>query len=344
MFRFFSKMRYQLAAENRVAKYLRYAIGEILLVVIGILIALQVNNWNTEQKNRKEYLKTIESLKQDLRQNISLANSAIQDAYLRDSMITLVRNKEVTREMYRRNQTLRNLIERLWFYSPIEDNLLAAINSENQAPDIYKPAIRDFKTLKAQIVRWENSYTKSTQKIIDYDNSLAENYFWYNEDDSVSIESKIDYLLNNQYYGNKVKIFKNGYLNNNVYDISMIRNLSVAILVKLARLENDPETNINDLIRQLRLNPYKPEFDTASTPVNQKINFRVSQLWFNGSDQPVEITTLAQKDEELRGTWNLEPGRYRLATLGDGELVKVEFENGKSEMYRSVADGYLLIE
>ncbi len=50
MLRFFSKRRYQLAAENRAAKYLRYAIGEILLVVIGILIALQVNNWNERLK------------------------------------------------------------------------------------------------------------------------------------------------------------------------------------------------------------------------------------------------------------------------------------------------------
>jgi len=54
MLRFFSKMRYKLAAENRPAKYVRYAIGEILLVVIGILIALQVNNWNQERIDLKE--------------------------------------------------------------------------------------------------------------------------------------------------------------------------------------------------------------------------------------------------------------------------------------------------
>ncbi len=46
----FRRIRQQLAAQNNVAKYMRYAIGEILLVVIGILIALQVNNWNQERK------------------------------------------------------------------------------------------------------------------------------------------------------------------------------------------------------------------------------------------------------------------------------------------------------
>ena len=36
--------------ENKTGKYLKYAIGEIVLVVIGILIALQINNWNEERK------------------------------------------------------------------------------------------------------------------------------------------------------------------------------------------------------------------------------------------------------------------------------------------------------
>ena len=60
MFRFFSKIRYQLAAENKVGRYLRYAIGEILLVVIGILIALSINNWN---ENRKQHIKDLDFLK-----------------------------------------------------------------------------------------------------------------------------------------------------------------------------------------------------------------------------------------------------------------------------------------
>ena len=50
MLRFFRNIIKELAAENKVTAYLRYAIGEIILVVIGILIALQINNWNERRK------------------------------------------------------------------------------------------------------------------------------------------------------------------------------------------------------------------------------------------------------------------------------------------------------
>lgn len=53
MIHFFRKIRYQLMEKNNTLKYLKYAIGEIVLVVIGILIALQINSWN---QGRKESL------------------------------------------------------------------------------------------------------------------------------------------------------------------------------------------------------------------------------------------------------------------------------------------------
>lgn len=53
MIRFFRSLRQQLFTENRTGKYITYAIGEIVLVVIGILIALQINTWSNEQDDRK---------------------------------------------------------------------------------------------------------------------------------------------------------------------------------------------------------------------------------------------------------------------------------------------------
>ncbi len=54
MLHFFRKIRRQLAHDNQFLKYSRYALGEIVLVVIGILIALQINNWNEDRKMQKE--------------------------------------------------------------------------------------------------------------------------------------------------------------------------------------------------------------------------------------------------------------------------------------------------
>ena len=55
MIKFFRKIRYDLMEKNKTGKYLKYAIGEIILVVIGILIALSINNWNDKRiKQKKE--------------------------------------------------------------------------------------------------------------------------------------------------------------------------------------------------------------------------------------------------------------------------------------------------
>lgn len=51
MIKFFRKLRLSLLSEGKIGNYLKYAIGEIILVVIGILIALQINNWNIARKN-----------------------------------------------------------------------------------------------------------------------------------------------------------------------------------------------------------------------------------------------------------------------------------------------------
>ena len=53
MIKFFRKIRYNLMETGKTTKYFKYAIGEIILVMIGILLALQVNNWNTQRLNRQ---------------------------------------------------------------------------------------------------------------------------------------------------------------------------------------------------------------------------------------------------------------------------------------------------
>lgn len=66
MFKFFRRIRQKLISENKFSQYLLYAIGEIILVVIGILIALQINNYSEQKKERKQEIILLQNLSKDV--------------------------------------------------------------------------------------------------------------------------------------------------------------------------------------------------------------------------------------------------------------------------------------
>jgi hypothetical protein len=68
---FIRKLRRRLLMENALGKYLAYAVGEIVLVVIGILIALQINNYNDQRKDRARELGYLANVRADLAANIT---------------------------------------------------------------------------------------------------------------------------------------------------------------------------------------------------------------------------------------------------------------------------------
>jgi hypothetical protein len=90
MIGFFRKIRKKLADDNKPMKYMRYAIGEILLVVIGILIALQINNWNESKKLRIRETVLLTELKSNLNLNIENLENDISTQILGASCIDYI--------------------------------------------------------------------------------------------------------------------------------------------------------------------------------------------------------------------------------------------------------------
>ncbi|WP_127020500.1 DUF6090 family protein [Flagellimonas beolgyonensis] len=88
MLKFFRKIRRDLLSEGKTGKYLKYAVGEIVLVVIGILIALQINNWNENRKDARMEIQVLQEISENLGEDIlSLEN----DVYLNKISIDNVR-------------------------------------------------------------------------------------------------------------------------------------------------------------------------------------------------------------------------------------------------------------
>ena len=72
MISFFKRSRRDYMATSQTSKYFKYAIGEIILVVIGILIALQINNWNEYKKERKKEVTYLSNFKEEAELNSAL--------------------------------------------------------------------------------------------------------------------------------------------------------------------------------------------------------------------------------------------------------------------------------
>ncbi len=102
MINFLRKIRKKLMNKGKVKSYLLYSSGEIILVVIGILIALQINNWNEENKDKQleeiTYCKLLEDVSQDELQLKNLVNDNVQRLKSNKEMIRLLQATQVDKE------------------------------------------------------------------------------------------------------------------------------------------------------------------------------------------------------------------------------------------------------
>ena len=100
MIKFFRRIKQKLIKEGNLKRYSLYAIGEILLVVIGILIAMQLNTWNQKRLNEKEENRILQDISEELQYNLFLqekGNKIMQEVVKAAESLLVVINKRESR-------------------------------------------------------------------------------------------------------------------------------------------------------------------------------------------------------------------------------------------------------
>lgn len=94
MIKFFRRIRQNLLVERNNSKYFKYAIGEIVLVVIGILIALQINNWNENRKSNQFQTKILKEIKASIQLDLERNKAILEERILpkRKGIENLIKN------------------------------------------------------------------------------------------------------------------------------------------------------------------------------------------------------------------------------------------------------------
>ncbi len=234
MITLFRKIRQKLLVENRFSKYLLYALGEIVLVVIGILIALQINNANENKKNTDKVKILLGKIQNELETDISEIKSIIEFYSKKDSLIELVLNDKVKKEDYLKSSS--NELHYLLF-NRMEIRLKKAsfnnlMNYQDLIPEEYDPIISDLKELYNDNFSYVEEAGKNIR--IDYDkneNYLFENFEWYSSQKPFfRNEERIDFFLNNVRYKGMVKKYQSTYIYQ--YLEQHISYMSKAIIIR----------------------------------------------------------------------------------------------------------------
>ena len=173
MIKFFRKIRQNIIQENRFSKYLLYAIGEIVLVVIGILIALQINNWNQskqEQELETNYLKGIKANLQD--DILELEQLFAKDTIKLDAFTYLIRTFNTEPIKPNRQAIIDNLYSASgynWFEgnNVVFEDMKSSGRLNLIRSDSIKYPIQKYYRFFEEVIKQENLYNSFVEKYSD---------------------------------------------------------------------------------------------------------------------------------------------------------------------------------
>ena len=243
MIKFFRRIRQQLLYQNRFRKYLIYAIGEIILVIIGILIALNINNRNAQKKHEAKVIIIFEDIMEELLADIT-ATVEIMDYFARrDSTMRLVLNDEIKFDHYKENSPphLYGLIDFSNSVNLTQNAYNNLVRNLDAVPARFKAVEGDLNTLyglnKIMVEGADKAIIDDIRSHKDY---LKNEYDWYYQ--SLNFEEGwknwVEYYLSYR-YKNEVKAY-HGQASNLVRQSFNYRKKAIECYKKIAKLLDKP--------------------------------------------------------------------------------------------------------
>jgi hypothetical protein len=233
--RIFNSIRQRLLKENRLTRYLVYAIGEILLVVIGILIAVNINDWNADRKQQREIQQLLTVFEKDLVANIKECNRILGWVASRDSLCEVIMQGKATREMYEA-KSLRPMFTNYNVVSINQENLDRLLAKEELMGPGLEPLLLLLKKYKYLIDLEAITAERFQTYVYDQNIFLTDNATWYSAYTDSSSAEAIDYFLNDPIYRNKTDFYKTLMTHNFGRNIAIRRNTELALYHLLKEL------------------------------------------------------------------------------------------------------------
>lgn len=351
MLRFFRTLRQRLLNENKVSKYLLYAIGEILLVVIGILIALQVDNWNEERKKQREITQLLLDIEQDLLLNYELADQALDFYKMQDSVVKRIARNSLTARDYENNSSLDYLVSNWEYYLPAEKNINQFVESEKLVPANYKPIVDGLKKLQ-NFSSVLNDAWSNLDANIDENTKFLTSFNWFVKNDSLSRAKRMAFFLHEEAY--QTTVFRYWVNTQNYYDkITRYRAQTMAALATIKKItDNYSVAEIQGLFLKMGMKPFEAySCGVSGTQLEPLKTLRSSELYANLTQYTLHFTLSNNKGQGVTNftippnTFTTIPGNEYFGLDGDNNtLARVSNTAGNCiGTFGAYENGFLLI-
>lgn len=188
MIKFFRKIRQKLLSENKFSKYLLYAIGEIILVVIGILIALQINTWNNNKEAKLYEKKILSEIKIALQRDLDMFKRLKRRIDLKDraidTLLLVRKNKLILSEKHTINYIDKASIGILFSYDKGAYETVKSVGLEKIKTD----------SLRNRLIRFYEVFLPRTEQFMDNIGKYYEPIFNQIDEDLKKINFYEDYF------------------------------------------------------------------------------------------------------------------------------------------------------
>ena len=196
--------------ENKVSKYILYAIGEIVLVVLGILIALSINNWNEWKKERAKEREILIDLVENLKINIRTIESDIENLHKLDRSSEIILSS-----IYNRQPYIDTLAPHFHQARVPKIELFLSQTGYEGYKDIGLHILTNKELKKEVLTLFETTYPKmlSNYKMVnsnypDFDNHVVQNFIYTSDKKLVPVDYQK--LLDDHYYISWIRAYKEG--------------------------------------------------------------------------------------------------------------------------------------
>ena len=296
MIKFFRKIRKNLLSTGKTSKYFKYAIGEIVLVVIGILIALSINNWNEKRKNDSKIATILKEIQKDLEEDILKSKELFTYYKNSDSIIQLASNNKLSREDYLGNNRVDYInVAVNAFHMKIHNNGYEKLTDNlDNIPEKYQGLIAPLNEIytydKYEIDKFDARIDKVTDRLMD-DFAASKTWYYKWTQNEISDEA-INYFLNDPFYKNAMASYTNASVNLRINVNSFNRHAN-EVYRTISKLTGYPKT-LPDFIPHHLIEPTVQELEAIKGKYNL-VKIKINNGGIEELNDPFIVTANKQR-------------------------------------------------